>query len=298
MKNISSALQAHLDSRCTTLAYCWKIARKDGQIQGFSEHDRDLVVDTTTYLATSGFVPGQIEHNLGLAIGNMNVEGALSSQTINESDIAHGLYDDADVEMLLVNWADTSQFAIVSKGNIGEVRRYQNAFSAEIRSRLHRLTQKTGRVYQSGCDADVGDQRCAIDLDLAINNGQASILASESDRILTVSGLSAFEDGWFSGGLATITAGGNDTLRFEIKRHTNEASEVKLEFWRQTPKPLLVGDTLNITVGCDKQFSTCAAKFSNTINFRGFPHMPGDDFATRYASQGDQQQDGGSYYGN
>ena len=123
MKNLPSALQNHLDTRTTTLAYCWKITRADGEVQGFSEHDRDLVIGSTTYLASSGFAPGQIEHSLGLAIGNMNVDGAISSHTINESDLAHGVYDDAEVELLLVNWQNPSQRTVISKGNVGEVKR-------------------------------------------------------------------------------------------------------------------------------------------------------------------------------
>lgn len=40
-----------------------------------------------------------------------------------------------------------------------------------------------------------------------------------------------------------------------------------------------VADAFTITVGCDKHFKTCKAKFDNSANFRGFPHVPGIDFA-------------------
>jgi len=29
---------------------------------------------------------------------------------------------------------------------------------------------------------------------------------------------------------------------------------------------------------CDKRFETCSGVFGNGVNFRGFPHMPGQDF--------------------
>ena len=38
-------------------------------------------------------------------------------------------------------------------------------------------------------------------------------------------------------------------------------------------------DAFTITAGCDKHFKTCKAKFDNSANFRGFPHVPGIDFA-------------------
>ena len=54
-------------------------------------------------------------------------------------------------------------------------------------------------------------------------------------------------------------------------------------FWvplANMPKP---GDTFRITAGCAKTFSACREKFANSLNFRGFPQMPGSDFAYGYA---------------
>ena len=44
MKSLSAALQAHLDSGTTTLAWCWRIERADGVVFGFTDHDRPLDV--------------------------------------------------------------------------------------------------------------------------------------------------------------------------------------------------------------------------------------------------------------
>ncbi|HEY0236750.1 MAG TPA: DUF2163 domain-containing protein, partial [Afipia sp.] len=45
MRNIPSALQAKLDSGVTTLANCWTLTRRDGVVQGFTDHDEDIVVN-------------------------------------------------------------------------------------------------------------------------------------------------------------------------------------------------------------------------------------------------------------
>ena len=45
------------------------------------------------------------------------------------------------------------------------------------------------------------------------------------------------------------------------------------------------GDTFTIRAGCDKRMETCGAKFANTANFRGFPHIPGQDAVLRYATR-------------
>jgi hypothetical protein len=44
---------------------------------------------------------------------------------------------------------------------------------------------------------------------------------------------------------------------------------------------------------CDKTFATCRARFVNTINFQGFPDIPGDDFLAVVAGAG-ALNDGGS----
>ncbi|MNL82394.1 hypothetical protein D3C87_2097670 [compost metagenome] len=48
---------------------------------------------------------------------------------------------------------------------------------------------------------------------------------------------------------------------------------------------------MTVTVGCDKGFSTCRDRFANAVNFRGFPHMPGSDFAYSYV-KGESSHDG------
>jgi uncharacterized phage protein (TIGR02218 family) len=56
--------------------------------------------------------------------------------------------------------------------------------------------------------------------------------------------------------------------------------------------PIQAGDTFAITAGCDKRFATCVEKFANADNFRGFPHMPGNDFITGYPTRGDPKNSG------
>ena len=35
---------------------------------------------------------------------------------------------------------------------------------------------------------------------------------------------------------------------------------------------------MRLVAGCPKTFAACTAKFANGVNFRGFPHLPGNDF--------------------
>ena len=56
------------------------------------------------------------------------------------------------------------------------------------------------------------------------------------------------------------------------------------------------GDGFTIRAGCDKRMETCGAKFANTANFRGFPHMPGNDFVVRPAPSAGTTLDGSSLF--
>jgi uncharacterized phage protein (TIGR02218 family) len=74
---------------------------------------------------------------------------------------------------------------------------------------------------------------------------------------------------------------------------TKGGGAVKLEPWQAMAEEVDVGDAFTITAGCDKHFKTCKAKFDNSVNFRGFPHVPGIDFALAVPDRGGKN-DGGS----
>ncbi|PKQ08156.1 MAG: beta tubulin [Alphaproteobacteria bacterium HGW-Alphaproteobacteria-11] len=291
MKTLPPGLEAHLASGATALATCWKLTRADGATMGFTDHDRDIAFGGTTYEAAGGFTASALEHSSGLAVDNLDVAGALSSARIEEGDLAAGLYDDAEVEIWRVNWQAPAERVLLRKGNIGEVTRGRGSFTAELRGLAHRLNQPTGRIFQYGCDADLGDARCGIDLSSSGFRGEGVVTSAEDDRVIVASGLGGFTAGWFERGKLVFTSGANGGAAMEVKAHALAPEGARLELWRRMARPVAEGDTFTVTAGCDKQFATCRAKFSNGINFRGFPHMPGNDFVVARAGQG--PNDGG-----
>ncbi len=66
MKSLPPALQAHLDTGATTLGWCWRLTRRDGTMLGFTDHDRDLAFDATTFAAATGFTATEIKDAVGL----------------------------------------------------------------------------------------------------------------------------------------------------------------------------------------------------------------------------------------
>ena len=294
MRAIPTALQAKLDSGVTTLCRCWRIARRDGVVQGFTDHDDDVTLGALTCRAGTGLTGSEATSKLGLAVDGSEISGALASDTLSEADLAAGRYDAAEIETYLVDWTEPALNVLLSKGVLGGVRREGQAFAAEVRGLADRLNQESGRRYTANCSADLGDARCTIDLTNPAFLGEGVIAALGGTSTFTAAGLDDFVDSWFSAGRLAWTSGANIGLAVEVKRHHIDAGSVIIELWQAMPEPLSVGDAFSVTAGCDKRFETCRDRFANTLNFRGFPHIPGNDFVTRYAVSGEPGNDGKS----
>jgi uncharacterized phage protein (TIGR02218 family) len=103
MRSIPPALQAKLDSGVTTFCRCWIVTRRDGVVQGFTDHDEDVVLGDVTCHAGTGLSGSEASAQLGLAVQGMELAGALSDDALNEADLAAGRYDAAAVEVHLVD---------------------------------------------------------------------------------------------------------------------------------------------------------------------------------------------------
>lgn len=287
MRAIPDDLAAHLAAKATTLCRCWRLERSDGVVLGFTDHDRALTFDGTTYEPAGGFDASEATSATGFAIGGLEVGGALASDRLDPADLAGGLYDNAEVLLYLVNWSTPSERMLLRKGHLGEVVRADGAFRAEIRGLAAALDAPNGRAFGHACDADLGDARCGVDLDNAAFRGTGTVAVASDRRRFTASGLAGFETGWFDRGRFTWTSGDNAGRVAEVRGHRKAGATVTIELWQPAHREIAAGDGFVVTAGCDKLFGTCRAKFANGVNFRGFPHMPGNDFALTYVSAGD-----------
>jgi uncharacterized phage protein (TIGR02218 family) len=107
------------------------------------------------------------------------------------------------------------------------------------------------------------------------------VLGSHAFR---ASGLSAFEDQWFARG--RIVWGGD--VQSEIASHRAEGASAVIELLDHPGAALVDNAAFTIYAGCDKRLATCRAKFDNVVNFRGFPHMPGNDALRSGPGAGDK----------
>lgn len=295
MRELHPNLAAHLASGVTTLCTCWKAIRRDGAVFGFADHDRDLEFDGLVFRAGSGLRGSSSQANLGLAIGGSEIGGVLSSNDIAEQDLAAGLFDAARIEVWRVNWGDVAQRALVDIHVIGEVTRTASGFTAELRALTHAFDQEVGGTYQKRCSATLGDARCGVDLDAPALSSLAILLAQEGASALRLQSF-AFAPGAFDGGFISIVGGGHDGMRAMIESCRPAQDDVRLSLWDPLPFALPAGTNLKLTAGCDGAFSTCRTRFSNQLNHRGFPHIPGNEVLMANAATTSQRMDGGSLF--
>ena len=287
MRQIPEPLQAALASGVTTLARCWLLTRRDGVAMGFTDHDEDIAFDGLAYRAASGMTASAAETALGLAVGGLEVVGALDDGGLGEADLARGLYDGAEVALFLVDWSAADSRLLLFSGALGEVAREGGLFTAELRSLAHALAQPQGRVYQRTCDADLGDARCGVDLSRPEHRAEgqvASVLGVRGFSSAALAGRGAI----FARGRLVWTAGANSGAACELRRHADALAELA----EPPAMPIAVGDEFTVTAGCDKQLATCRERFANLLNFRGFPQMPGNDWLSG-AVREDGDNDGG-----
>jgi uncharacterized phage protein (TIGR02218 family) len=275
MKPTTPALAAHLAGEVTTLATCWRLERADGWVRGFTDHDRELVVDGLTYVASTGFLPSAIKTASDLSVDNLDVDGFLDDAALRAEDLIAGLFDGARIEVFIVNWADLAQGRLLlRKGFLGEIKRADQRFSAEIRGLSYRLQQTAGKLYSRLCRVDLGSSECGVALGPRTDTyAVTQVIAADTVRIVT-----ARATGFFTFGKATFTTGANAGAINEVLLHDGQT----IRLFVPMPRPIVVGDQIVLVAGCDKTPETCNAKFANILNFRGEPHIPGNDKVFSY----------------
>lgn len=270
-----------MSDETTTLCHCWRVTRRDGSVLGFTDHDRRLQFDAQEFEPQSGFAQSEAETSLGLAIDSAEIEGALSSDLLSEEDIDAGLYDSARVETFLVDWQVPTEHRLIRTSAIAKIIRRDGRLVAELESLARHLDRPSGRYLRRQCDAELGDTRCGVTLGgIEAGGGVAGL---HGPRSFVASGLSGFADGWFRHGVLTWTSGPAASRTMRVDGHAQGLGGVVILLSDEVD--IQLGAAFTMIAGCDKTFHTCRTKFANTLNFRGFPHLSGNDAAYGYVSE-------------
>jgi uncharacterized phage protein (TIGR02218 family) len=262
-----------LEGPLTSVALCWRVERSDGAGLALTSHDEALTIGGTIYEAAPGMLPAAIQRKAGLESNGAEISGAITSGSLDEQDLVLGRWDRARVGMTAVDWRqpEVEQVPLMA-GELGEIRLQQGEFKTELRGGVSRLEAAICPETSPECRAELGDKKCRVDL-----AGRA-LLARVEEIDAGALVMDRAIGGDFLWGRARFVSGANCGLVSVIV--AVDGSRIEL---RDTARALVEpGDRIELRHGCDKSFATCAGRFANAENFRGEPHLPGNDLLTRY----------------
>lgn len=260
-----------------TVALFWRILRRDGIAMGFTTHDADLWFDGVLHSASPGMIPSSIRKSAGFEPDSAEVHGAISHESLSSEDLAAGRFDGAGVRIGLVDWQTRDRTTLYS-GTIGTIHEDDGGFHAELTSRKAELACDTVPRTSPTCRAAFAGPGCNLNPHLF--EIQARLVQFDADtNAVTLSGLT--DPALYVGGTLRWLDGPQAGLIATIL--TGDAPGV---FVLDTPiDPKVANGTLvRLREGCDHTLATCAARFANAANFRGEPHLPGNDLLVRYPS--------------
>lgn len=277
MKAISADLLTHLAGETTTLATLWRLARRDGIVMGFTDHDTDLTFSGLTYAASTGYTRTALTSDATLSVDNMDLEGLISSAGLSADDIRTGIYDWAELSVSVVNYADLTQGSVLlRRGYLGEFTLRNGVFVSELRGLSQSLSRNFIRTYTADCTADLGDARCKVDVTAHRETGTVTAITSQR-HAFTASITGSRAAGYFDGGLLTWNTGGNAGGKMEIRTLVGST----LTLYLPSGDDITVGDTFMMQAGCDKTTNMCKNRYNNIVNNRSFPFIPGADVVNR-----------------
>ena len=195
--------------------------------------------------------------------------------TITARDIQNGRFDGAEVQVLRIDWSNPSAGAeVVTAGRLGAVSTGPLRFEAEVVTPSAQLNQQVIDTYTPGCRVALFSAKCGV----------ASAGFTQAHSVTAVTSRAQFTcaigeaSGWAAYGRVTFTSGANNGAVRQVRAQVGGV----ITLWEPLAVLPTIGDTCDITAGCNRQLSTCRDKFSNVANFRGFPTVPGDDAITQY----------------
>lgn len=257
------------------VASFWRIHRRDGVTLGFTSHNRDLWFGGILHRAAPGMVPSAIRRTSDLSPDSADVSGALGHDSISATDLAAGLFDNAQVRIGAVDW-ETREFATLYNGSIGSVSAQSDSFIAELRSAKAELeadfiprTSPTCRAKFCGTGCTLSAVRFTHETLLSgLDLDENRVQFADIDPQLFADGEIRWIDGPQAGQRMLVIAANAGGLTMDVPLDAQ----------------LPVGTRAILIEGCDHTLATCADRFGNAVNFQGEPFLPGNDLLARYPS--------------
>lgn len=299
--------RAHLGlfhSRLHRSAWLWKIERTDGVIKRFTSHDQNIEFieelggALQTYTPEDGMESTAIQRDDSLRAIHAEYVGVISSSAISDQDLYAGLYRKAKITAYVVDWRYPFAGALRTQVFFAQSTKFDGVmWSAQVDSLTKNLQLEVGRKVTRTCQNKLGDGAdggagyCTVDIENEGPSGQIlkfvgadvhTVVDRQNLQVdstgLTTEFIGITPAGFFEDGYIEWTTGlnaGHSSPIAVSAVHAGNSRRQDIELFMPTPFDITVGDLLTIRAGCNRTFAECHDKFTNRLQFRGFPHAPG-----------------------
>lgn len=269
MKALSPATLARLADPLVQLGALVTITRPDASVLRLTDHDEPIKRGGQTWQPLCGLKRTATSISAGLDVNGQDLKGYFEAGGITADLIDSGALDGATVAVDLADVRDPDAYDLIPllPGRVGDIATERDTFTLQLNDDAELLQQRFGEDTSPDCRANLGDGRCKKVLTSFTHTGTITSLVDARTYGISVSQA----DGYFDFGVATFTSGANAGLSFEIRTSTATQMVLFLPPWLA----VAIGDGITLVAGCDKTRATCKAKFSNILNYRGEPDVPG-----------------------
>jgi len=275
------------------IAYLYTFTLSDGTNEYFTDLDMNITFGGNTYTSGSLRISGlKMKLAVGLQVDEQEVKisalpGDMLAGVPFLEGCRNGLLNGAYLTRDRAVWAASGAPPFFDyqgtpitvfrmfQGLVSEITKIGRTFvQMKVKSPLILLNVDMPRnTYQPSCnwtlfDAGCGLSKTAFGIAGAVDTGPDVIRIPWAGGVLPGT-LGADNVPYYAQGRLLFTSGILNTQQFFIS--TNDAAALYLVGNIDTPTP---GDTFTAFAGCAKTVSACNLKFSNLLNFRGFPYVP------------------------
>jgi hypothetical protein len=170
MRNLDVDTLAYLaQTGAHRLAVCFRIVTRDGLVLGYTLHDEPLSVDLGDAYGEVVYQPYHVEQmsdaqlRNGSNSDNMDVTTVLfNDDSIDLQQARAGRFDDADVEVIIVRWDDTTQKVRFLTGYAGEVVADDQTIKITFQQITGKLTINLLRDIRYLCSLDLFVTECGV----------------------------------------------------------------------------------------------------------------------------------------
>lgn len=255
----------------STAAWCVRIVTVDGPTLRLTTYPQNLIMsNATVYETDAGYEQTAYSAGTNMAAAAIDLTGFVGVAGITRDQIASGVFDNARVYIFKCDFLNpVEDYEPVAAGFFGKTELQDEKYTIQGMSLIDALSQSVGKSYTAACSRTFGDAGCGISL--AAIDAVGAITSVTSARVFTDSSRLEVDD-WFGAGTIEFTSGQNVGLRpLEIKSFAAGGVITTFEPAYYLPQ---IGDTFVITPGCRRRLQDCRDKYSNTVNFFGFPNIP------------------------